>query len=324
MTVTASRRPPFDPEVEAALDARTDVVVGMVLDDVPVLRARAEVPAPEVLSLGGSLEVTTRRVPGAPGAPDVELLLLRPVGARGALPVIYHVHGGGLVAGTMYDDVVAAAELGAPFGCAVVSVGYRLAPEHPYPAALDDVYAGLRWLVRNAAEIGVDASRVVIEGVSAGGGLAAATALLARERGEPALAGQMLICPMLDDRNDSYSSWQMAGVGSWDHHANAVAWGAYLPGSAGSWDVPALAAAGRAVDLAGLPPAFVDVGSAETFRDEAVEYAQKIWRAGGRAELHVWPGGCHGFDFLQPDATLSRDARAARTRWLARLLGRDG
>jgi acetyl esterase/lipase len=167
----------------------------------------------------------------------------------------------------------------------------------------------------------VDPERVIVAGGSAGGGLAAAVALLARERGGPALSAQMLLCPMLDDRNDTASSLQMAGVGVWDHQMNGIAWQALLGDAAGGPDVSPYAAPARATDLTGLPPAFIDVGSAETFRDEAVQYAVRLWRSGGRAELHVWPGGFHGFELSAPAAAVSKDARAAKARWLQRIVG---
>ena len=157
-------------------------------------------------------------------------------------------------------------------------------------------------------------------GISAGGGLAAATVLLARDRGGPELAGQLLICPMLDDRNNTASAVDLDGHGLWDRTANNVGWTAYLGDRRGTDDVPAYAAAARASDLSGLPPAFLDVGTAETFRDEVVAYASRIWRAGGEAELHVWPGGFHGFDSLAPEAQVSRAARAARLTWLLKRL----
>jgi acetyl esterase/lipase len=143
---------------------------------------------------------------------------------------------------------------------------------------------------------------------------------MARDRGEVALAGQLLIYPMLDDRNDSVSAQQMAGVGVWDRTANQTGWSALLGDAVGGPDVPAYAAPARATDLSGLPPAFIDVASTETFRDEDVAYASRIWAAGGIAELHVWPGGCHGFDLFVPDAPISQAARAARIAWLRRLL----
>ena len=235
--------------------------------------------------------------------------------------MIYHVHGGGLVVGTAYDVLPSLAPLALQVGAAIASVEYRLAPEHRYPAAVEDVYRGLEWLAANAASLDLAPDPIIIVGVVAGGGLAAAAALLARDRGRPRLLGQMLICPMLDDRNDSESGWQMVGVGAWDRTANETGWAAYL-GDTPRADVPIYAAPGRATDLSGLPPTFIDVGSAETFRDEDIDYAVRIWRAGGDAELHVWPGGAHGFDALVPEAELSRDAKAARARWPKRLLER--
>jgi acetyl esterase/lipase len=179
----------------------------------------------------------------------------------------------------------------------------------------------LVWTAEHAAELGIAPGRIVVAGASAGGGLAAALALLARDRGGPALAGQVLMCPMLDDRNDTPSSRQMAGLGVWDRSSNKTGWTALLGEGRGGPDVSPYAAPARADDLSGLPPAFIDVGSAETFRDEDVTYATRLWQAGGRAELHVWPGGFHGFDLLAPQAAISQEARAARLRWLRRLLG---
>lgn len=313
-------RPPFDPELERALRRRADeVVLTLAPDEIPALRERAA--RREVVEQAATgLDLTLHDVP-VPGAPDVPVVLLRPPVAAGTrAPVLLHLHGGGLVTGSMWDDVVPLLELLEGTGCAIASVGYRLAPEHPYPAALDDASAALHWLVRNADGLGLDGSRVVVEGISAGGGLAAALALRVRDRGGPALAGQMLLCPMLDDRNDSASGRQMAGDGSWGRRANATAWRAYLGAQAGCPGVPAHAAPARASDLSGLPPAFLDVGSAETFRDEVVQYASRLWLEGGAAELHVWPGGFHGFDYFEPTAQLSRDARATRRLWLTRLL----
>jgi len=319
MTATATARPPFDPTVAAALTDRPgDVVTTLAPDEIEALRARAEPPDLAEVAVGAGRTLTWHAAPGAVG--DVRVALLRPAADR-PVPVMLHLHGGGLVVGTVADDVAAAAAAGP--GWAVASVDYRLAPEHPYPAAVEDAYAALVWLVERADVLGLDPARVVVTGISAGGGLAAALALLTRDRGGPVPAGQLLMCPMLDDRNDSASGHQMAGVGSWDRTANATAWAAYLGESAGGPGTPPYAAAARAASLAGLPPAYVDVGSAETFRDECVQYAARIWADGGDAELHVWPGGCHGFDGLVPDAPVSRDARIARARWLARLLHRD-
>ncbi|GGS77239.1 MULTISPECIES: alpha/beta hydrolase [Streptomyces] len=315
--------PPFDPELAAALEQLgPDAGPGLAPEDIPARRATGrELAAALDPTRGGAFDAADRWVPGPPGAPDLSLLVCRPVAppAPGPLPVLYHVHGGGLVLGTnragLEEPLTWAAELGA----VVVSVEYRLAPEHPHPAPVEDVYAGLLWTAGHAAELGADPARIVAVGASAGGGLCAALALLARDRGGPRPAGQLLMSPMLDDRGDSVSARQLAGLGTWDRSASATAWRALLGERAGGPGVSPYAAPARARDLSGLPPAFLDVGSAETFRDETVAYASRLWAAGGVAELHVWPGGYHGFDALAPDAAVSRSARAARLDWLRRL-----
>jgi acetyl esterase/lipase len=318
---TVAARPPIDPEIATALTEQSDLVVtALRAEEIAGIRARATPPDLDAVTRGGYFELTEHVAPADGPAPQVPLVVLRPRGAEAPPPVLLHLHGGGLVAGTAYDDLPWAAELAAATGCAVVSPDYRLAPENPYPAALDDAVSATAWVNRHAGSLGLDPHRVVLAGVSAGAGLAAATALAIRDRGGPLPLGLLLVCPMLDDRNDSHSAQQMAGHGSWDRTANGTGWDAYLPGRAGGDDVPAYAAPLRADHLGGLPPTFVDVGSAETFRDEDVELARRIWRDGGEAELHVWPGGVHGFDFLAPDAELSVRARAARLQWLRRLL----
>ncbi|MEP7763840.1 alpha/beta hydrolase [Sanguibacter sp. 25GB23B1] len=315
-------RPPFDPQVARALDEnRADVVTGMTAAEIVPLRERAEPPTLDELTLSGAYVLSEHSAPGPGGA--VPLVLLRPATPTATpRPVLLHLHGGGLVTGDALSDGPGMVELASGNDMAVLSVGYRLAPEHPYPAAVEDAYAALLWLAEQADLLGLDGARTVVSGVSAGGGLAAALALLVRQRGGPPLLGQLLICPMLDDRSSSASAVQMEGHGSWDRTANTTAWAAYLGALAGGPDVPETAAPARARDLRDLPPAFVDVGSAETFRDECVDYAARIWACGGDAELHVWPGGCHAFDFLDPTADLSCDAREARGRWLRRLLAR--
>jgi acetyl esterase/lipase len=205
-------------------------------------------------------------------------------------------------------------------GLVVVAVHYRLAPETPHPGPVEDCLAGFSWLVECAEQVGVDPRRIVLAGKSAGGGLAAALGLLLRDRGGPAHAGQLLMAPMLDDRNDSASVVQMAGRDTWDRTSNEFGWTALLGDARGGPDVSPYAAPARATDLSGLPPTFLDVGSAETFRSEVVDYTSRIWLAGGRAELHVWPGGFHGYDGVAPDAAISRQAGAARLDWLRRLL----
>jgi len=312
--------PPFDPELAAALAAVSDTVwPSLRPDQIAAKRAVPRLPAGE-FTLGGVFTAEDLVVPGPEGAPDISLLVCRPVSAREPTGALYFIHGGGMVMGDNRAGVPDMLELAAELGMAVVSVEYRLAPENPHPAPVEDCYAGLLWTFENAVEIGVDPARVVVGGSSAGGGLAAALALMARDRGGPVLLGQLLLCPMLDDHNDTFSGFQMVGLGTWDRIANDTGWNALLGEARGGPDVSPYAAPARAEDLSGLPPAFIDVGSAETFRDEDVAYATRIWQAGGRAELHVWPGGFHGFDLLSPRAALSRDSREARVRWMRRLL----
>ncbi|MEU9396991.1 alpha/beta hydrolase [Streptomyces sp. NPDC048324] len=324
----ATTPPPFDPELAAELDAIADVLPPTITPDmIPAGRRRTDsgpfaLPSNEELAHDGLFEVEEQTVPGPSGEPEVSLLICRPTAAADLRPIVYNIHGGGMVAGSH--------RLGIPLdwaeelGLIMVSVEYRLAPEHPHPAPVEDCYAGLLWTAEHAKEIGGDPDRIILAGGSAGGGLAAAVALLARDRNGPQVIGQVLMCPMLDDRNDTPSAYQMAGLGVWDRTSNETGWSALLGDARGTARVSPYAAPARADDLSGLPPAFIDVGSAETFRDEDVAYASRIWLTGGIAELHVWPGGFHGFDGLVPQASLSTDARAARLRWLRRLLGDNG
>lgn len=325
--MTTPTPPPFDPELAAGLAAVGDDLPTTITPDmVPSIRQRQLGRAPasdEELTLDGAFVEERHSAPGRDGGPDVPLLVWRPTGATVSAGVLYWIHGGGMVMGTNRGaEIPRHLETAHELGMALVSVDYRLAPEHPHPAPSEDCYAGLVWVVENAQRLGTDPGRVVVAGVSAGAGLAAAVALMARDRGGPALLGQVLRCPMLDDRNDSVSARQLEGVGVWDRTSNNTGWTALLGDLRGGPDVSPYAAPARASDLSGLPPAFLDVGSAETFRDEVVDYASRIWRAGGEAELHVWPGGFHSFDGLVPDAALSRSADAQRLPWLRRLLDR--
>ena len=245
------------------------------------------------------------------------LIVCRPTATSSPVPALYYTHGGGMFSGTARDALGDVLELAEVAGAAVVSVEYRLAPEAPHPGPVEDCYAGLSWTARAR---GIDPERIVLIGSSAGGGIAAALALMARDRHGPALAGQLLMCPMLDDRNDSPSVLQMAALRTWNRADNELGWTTLLGDARGGPDVSPYAAPARATDLSGLPPAFIDVGSADSFRDEDLDYASRIWLAGGVAELHVWPGGYHGSDGLAPHAALSKAAAAARAQWLARLL----
>jgi acetyl esterase/lipase len=318
--------PPFDPELVPALRVIAEVLPPDVCGDpADYMKLRENHPClepvpREALTRKGAFTVQERTVPGPRGAPEISLLICRPAAATVPVPVIYHIHGGGMIIGDKGAGMQAVLELAHGVEAAVASVEYRLAPETPHPGPVEDCYAGLLWTAEHAGELGFDADRVIVVGGSAGGGLAAALALMARDRGGPALYGQLLMCPMLDDRNDTPSAHQMAGVGVWDRASNQGAWTALLGRARGTEEVSPYAAPARATDLSGLPPAFLDVGSAETFRDEVADYALRLLRAGVSAELHVWSGGFHGFDTLVPQAVISQHARAARAQWLRRML----
>ncbi|MEM7339437.1 MAG: alpha/beta hydrolase [Actinomycetota bacterium] len=220
------------------------------------------------------------------------------------------IHGGGMVLGTAdYDDTRCGAMVAA-LGVTIVSVDYRLAPEHPYPAAVDDCMAALAWAVAEADALAVDPERIAVGGASAGGGLAAAVALRARDEGGPALCYQHLVYPMLDDRQITPSSHAITDARVWNRTSNAAAWAVYLADLPTGSEVPPYAAPARAVDLAGLPPAFIPVGQFDLFLDENIDYATRLLQAGVPVELRVYPGAFHGSDGLVPDSPVT-------IRWLA-------
>lgn len=255
-----------------------------------------------------------RLIPGGDGDPDVAVRVYRPVApAEGDRPALLEIHGGGFIMGdiSMMDgfcDAVAA-ELDA----IVVSVGYRLAPEDPFPAGLDDCYATLLWMVEHAAELGVDVDRIALAGQSAGGGLAAATALLARDRDGPALCFQLLEIPELDDRLETVSMVEFVDTPLWNRPNAERSWSWYLgdPDLPGSPGVSPYAAPARAEDLRALPPAFVSVMEFDPLRDEGVEYALRLLQAGVSTELHAYPGTFHGSAMVGDAAVSRRSARDA-------------
>lgn len=304
----------FDPEIRRALTQARPSMRWFGDDTIDEIR-RLHVegmpgyPPPD-LTLGGSL----RSVPAQTGD-GVPVLILEPVDTAGPRPVIFYTHGGGMVSGTSATGLLPFARAARDLGALVLSVDYRLAPEHPFPAALEDVWSAWTWLSEQTDRLRIDPARVVVAGESAGGNLAAALTLQARDRGGPAPSRQMLICPMLDDR-PTESQRMLDRDGIWDLHDNAYAWGAYLGGR----EATPYAAPARAQDLSGLPPAYVDVAEVELFRDEAIDYARRLTQAGVPTELHVWAGGCHGFDTLAPDSVLGRASLAVKQAFLARAL----
>ena len=232
-------------------------------------------------------------------------------------PAVVYLHGGGMIHGSAdtYDQLVSAYVESA--GVPLLFVEYRLAPEHPHPTPLDDCYAAFVWLVDHAEMLGVDPSRVAVMGDSAGGGLAAGVALVARDRGLP-LARQILIYPMLDDRN-TIADESLSRFAVWTYDHNFTGWSALLGDRIGRSDVPHAAAPARAVSLAGVAPAYIEVGELDIFRDEDIVYAARVASAGVPVELHVHPGAPHAFDRLAPEADVTRRAVADRIRVLSSL-----
>ena len=320
---TANPAPPFDPECggiwrtisEAMFEGR-----GPRIDADSLEAARNfELGSRETLLEGRAYDHREVELPGPAG--DLVLSVFTATDLAGPAPAVYGVHGGGMVAGSRFS-AAEGVDAGAAVDAVVTSIEYRLAPEHPAPAPGDDCYAGLLWVAEHADDLGIDPGRIVLGGASAGGGLAAATALRVRDQGGPALAGLMLCCPMLDDRMTSCSSDQFDDAVLWTRASNEFGWRSLLGDRFGTDGVTIYDVPGRATDLSGLPPALIDVGSADLFRDEDVAFASRIWASGGDAELHVWPGGYHGFELLAPGAVLSRDAAAARRRWMTRTLAK--
>ena len=251
--------------------------------------------------------------------PSVVVTMHRPADLADALPCIYWIHGGGLVAGNRHMDDDELDRWCRALSCACVSVEYRLAPEHPYPSALDDCWAGLVWLLDQSRELRIDRDRVVIAGRSAGGGLAAAVALRARALGGPPSGGLLLEYAMLDDRQETPSS-RTDGLAMWTRESNAFGWRSYLGEVVGTAAVPVLAAPGRATELDRLPPTCIVVGGADGFRDEDVTFAAALMSAGVPTELHVYPGAPHGFHVFAAAGVTARASRDERD-WLARRFG---
>ena len=249
-------------------------------------------------------------VPGLPGEPEARLILYRPGEARHAGTALLQIHGGGYVLGTAAGSDAGNRALVRELGCVVAAVDYRLAPETPYPGPLNDCYAALAWLHGQAGELGVRRETIGVKGDSAGGGLAAALALLARDRGEYPLAFQHLIYPMIDDRTCVREHpHPFTGEFLWTAEDNRFGWQSLLQRPPGGDDTPAYAAPSRATDLAGLPPTFVATGDLDLFLDEDLDYALRLTRAGVPIELHVYPGAYHAFP-LAAEASVSRRANA--------------
>lgn len=303
-----------DPELLPTLEA----MGGYLLNEQTLApmraQSRARLPADDGAGDGLDVRVEHRSVPARDGR-TVPVMIVAPGKAGRGRGGILHIHGGGMVVGSPQIALAGLRRQVAALDCVAVSVDYRLAPEHPFPAAIDDCHDALRWMASAADALGVDPARIGVSGESAGGGLAAALALVARDRGGPALAFQNLLYPMLDDRPEADAGNPVTGEFVWTRETNRFGWSCLLGADPGQ--VSPYAAPARATDLAGLPPAWIAVGALDLLLDEDVDYAMRLTRAGVAAELVVYPGAFHGFDFAA-DAAVTHRAHAQRLDALAR------
>ncbi|HEY4006153.1 MAG TPA: alpha/beta hydrolase [Pseudonocardia sp.] len=312
----------MDPEVAQALAPLAEAAAGLTpppAGDWQTRRASTDAlisqftgavaPPPDVT-------VTEYQATAPDGTPIPMRLYRRNGSSPGSLAV--YLHGGGMFLCSIETHDPICRAYPAASGVPLLSVDYRFAPEHPYPSAVEDSYAALRWAAAHAGELGVDPARIAVMGDSAGGGMAAALALMARDRGGPALAAQILVYPMLDDRTTRPDP-QIAPFAMWTTDDNITGWGCLLGDAAGGPDVPSYAAPARATDLTGLPPAYLEVGQLDIFRTEDLAYAERLSQAGVPVELHLHPGVPHAFDVFAPDSAVTRRAQADRARVLAAL-----
>ena len=303
----------FDPELVPWLA----MVPPVDLSDVVRARAagaerRGQAPAYESPI---PLTVGDRLVPGLEGDPDVAVRVYAPAGRSEAMPGLLYIHGGGFCIGSVDGDDARTREIAAIAEAVVVSVEYRLAPEHPFPAGLRDCFAALTYLACNAAELGIDPRHIGVAGNSAGGGLAAATALMARDQGGPELCMQYLSIPELDDRLETASTRAYTDTPVCTRENLIITWQYYLAGQ----QATAYAAPARAADLTGLPASYVAVCEFDPLRDEGIEYAQRLVQAGVTVELHLYPGTFHGSSRVTSAAVsqrMSRDSLEAIRRLL--------
>jgi acetyl esterase/lipase len=324
----------LDPELATALAALPGGVdPGAHLLDMDVIRMLRSTP--DLLAAAGltlpsddRVLITNRTVSGPPDNPELGARIYAPRdGPASGRPGVVFFHGGAFVLGDTYAEEYRCLRFAGDAGCVVVSVEYRLAPEHPYPAAVDDGRAAFDWTRAHAAELGIDPARLAVAGSSAGGALAAALALAVRDAGETVPAFQLLVYPVTDDRMDTPSMRAFDATPMWTNLANAHMWQHYLGRSDGDLDaggvsahadVSPYAAPGRARDLSGLPPTYLVTAELDPLRDEGFAYAQRLVQSGVPTELHNVSGACHGFDLVAPRTSLAQRALDEQVGALAR------
>jgi acetyl esterase/lipase len=318
--------PPLEFDAELALILpKIPIPKGLTVEMLPAVReASAKTVTADTLTNGKPIAHRELTIPGPEGTILLSIFERTDGTSKSARPAIFHIHGGGRILGNRFSGATTMMPWVVDHDAVCVSIEYRLAPDFPGSVALQECYRALEWMAESADELGIDTGKLMIAGQSTGGGLAAGVALIARDRNGPRLCAQLLMCPQIDDRNNSVSSQQFLDRGIWNAKDNALGWKCALGEKAGTDDVSPYLAPARAIDLTRLPPAYIDVGSTEVFRDEDVSYALKLWQSGVQTELHVWPGGFHVFDQLVPTSELGQKAIAARNAWVRRIFGSDG
>jgi acetyl esterase/lipase len=256
-----------------------------------------------------AVEVYDTGFPVSDSEEQIRIRIYKPIKLDENAPGIYWIHGGGFLFGVPEQDEAQSIRWAKEVGAVVAAVEYRKAPEHPYPVPLEDAYAGLVWFSEQAESLGVDKNRIAVAGASAGGNLAAAVALLARDRGGPTLAFQMPLYPMIDDRFMTPASHEDFGNKVWNNTDNAFAWKLYLGDISGTDQVTQYMAPARAENLSGLPPAYSCVGTVDPFRDDAINYMARLSQSGAAVEFHLYPRAFHAFEALVPDANYSKAAK---------------
>lgn len=295
----------LDPELAPLIALASDPSTAVGRQS-PMMEALLARPQP----VSDAVETRQVMVSGMGGAPDVRALLYLPRRSKALRGAVLHIHGGGYISGA--PEMAAASNLAfaEALGVVVLSVDYRLAPATKYPGAVEDCHAALGWLHQHSGDLAIDPQRVAVSGESAGGGLAAALALMARDRGSYPIAFQHLIYPMIDDRTAVDQDLSpFAGQFVWTQASNLLGWTALLDCPPGSDQVPCYAAAARADDLTGLPPTFIACGALDLFVDESIDFARRLIRSGVPTELHVYPGAPHGFQFVQKSRVTQQAAR---------------
>ncbi|MGQ0626189.1 MAG: alpha/beta hydrolase [Sporichthyaceae bacterium] len=314
-------RPQYDPELRAGLAVVGGWFPPTITPDMTEHMRAVYASDPQIDSVLAARGIarTDFLIPGHRGQ-AIEVSVLRHERSSGPRPAVLFLHSGGMMFGDRFSAIELALAWVDQLGAVLVTVEYRLAPEFGDPYPREDCYAALEWIGKASSELGIRPERILVAGGSAGGGLAAGLALATRDRGGPSLCAQLLDYPMLDDRGITASTRQFDGMGIWDRTSNETGWAALLGAACGGPEVSPYAAPARALDLAGLPPAFIDVGAVEIFRDEAIDFARGLWAAGGDAELHIWSGAFHACDIFAPHTAVSREMMRTRDAWVARML----